>query len=98
MRRKTAKPVCINFYPRPPRGGRLGTVPDAHAFCNISIHALRGEGDRAFRARELRCCEISIHALRGEGDRIAQRKDDLAGNFYPRPPRGGRPNMHKMAL
>ena len=25
-----------------------------------------------------------------KGDRIAQRKDDLAGNFYPRPPRGGR--------
>ena len=33
---------------------------------------------------------ISIHALREEGDRIAQRQDDLAGYFYPRPPRGGR--------
>ena len=33
---------------------------------------------------------ISIHALREEGDTPS--KEDLveAGNFYPRPPRGGR--------
>ena len=34
---------------------------------------------------------ISIHALREEGDRSLGRKSAEAGNFYPRPPRGGRP-------
>ena len=35
---------------------------------------------------------ISIHALREEGDK-QQRSDGLQQrNFYPRPPRGGRPD------
>ena len=34
---------------------------------NISIHALRGEGDRALTANPHQT-DISIHALRGEGD------------------------------
>ena len=34
----------------------------------ISIHALREEGDPAFRVRAARCRYISIHALREEGD------------------------------
>ena len=34
-----------NFYPRPPRGGRLVIViVDVHRY-QISIHALREEGD-----------------------------------------------------
>ena len=35
--------------------------------------------------------EISIHALREEGDRYNNRMPRRAGDFYPRPPRGGRP-------
>ena len=34
---------------------------------------------------------ISIHALREEGDNPAATYESLAYNFYPRPPRGGRP-------
>ena len=34
--------------------------------------------------------EISIHALREEGDKSACTNLAEAGNFYPRPPRGGR--------
>ena len=34
---------------------------------------------------------ISIHALREEGDNRPQGREDHPGNFYPRPPRGGRP-------
>ena len=37
-----------------------------------------------------RSCNISIHALREEGDRQAQIAECRLGNFYPRPPRGGR--------
>ena len=34
---------------------------------------------------------ISIHALREEGDRKSQTGKKAKQNFYPRPPRGGRP-------
>ena len=87
IRRRNAG--LADFYPRPPRGGRLDlrraqVHPEA-----ISIHALREEGDldlSSFSTISI----ISIHALREEGDTrvyfIAQRP----ANFYPRPPRGGR--------
>ena len=35
--------------------------------------------------------EISIHALREEGDERICVHSSESGNFYPRPPRGGRP-------
>ena len=34
---------------------------------------------------------ISIHALREEGDRTRPTRASSGWNFYPRPPRGGRP-------
>ena len=34
---------------------------------------------------------ISIHALREEGDVGKTRLERIKANFYPRPPRGGRP-------
>ena len=34
-----------NFYPRPPRGGRLKRCTVWHGSITISIHALREEGD-----------------------------------------------------
>ena len=34
---------------------------------------------------------ISIHALREEGDRNHHAPEAAKGDFYPRPPRGGRP-------
>ena len=36
---------------------------------------------------------ISIHALREEGDPRLHRDTANASNFYPRPPRGGRPKF-----
>ena len=35
--------------------------------------------------------KISIHALREEGDSILSKSMFLKSDFYPRPPRGGRP-------
>ena len=57
---------------------------------NISIHALCEEGDPE-NVVISKMPEISIHALREEGDRtiVSPRAPKL--NFYPRPPRGGRP-------
>ena len=63
--------VCVmrsvNFYPRPPRGGRPFRFALLYDDITISIHALREEGD----ARDLagdNTNTISIHALREEGD------------------------------
>ena len=126
----------IDFYPRPPRGGRPDAKDRTAEAGRISIHALREEGDRN-RAVDVFASflflstpsarrattwgkpmpldrAISIHALREEGDIIpsginpraarflstpsARRatSSDTDGcrhlrNFYPRPPRGGRP-------
>ena len=55
----------------------------------ISIHALREEGDRP-QLRQHHQGPISIHALREEGDKPAKSGGKRPGNFYPRPPRGGR--------
>ena len=39
-------PPCYNyFYPRPPRGGRRASAASAGRLKQISIHALREEGD-----------------------------------------------------
>ena len=37
------------------------------------------------------CPDISIHALREEGDDGVTATNDVKADFYPRPPRGGRP-------
>ena len=125
-----------DFYPRPPRGGRLNTyeqrlaatgflsTPSARRATatatslgysvEISIHALREEGDSSMVAVITRrvlflstpsarratptifpywdCRAISIHALREEGDSAFYIKSTDASDFYPRPPRGGRPD------
>ena len=57
-----------DFYPRPPRGGRLVFPPALQGLDAISIHALREEGDNLnTSSRAINKC-ISIHALREEGD------------------------------
>ena len=56
----------------------------------ISIHALREEGDARRKAPPLEI-SISIHALREEGDAELFRCRPAGEDFYPRPPRGGRP-------
>ena len=56
---------------------------------SISIHALREEGDLAAICSTAPRFTISIHAE--EGDRVAGFFFCHSANFYPRPPRGGRP-------
>ena len=103
-----------NFYPRPPRGGRLdqayrltllelflstpsarrATVRPEHeaAFLAISIHALREEGDVAWRVLDAQFWDFYPRPPRG-GRRGATPVLTPHGYFYPRPPRGGRPKM-----
>ena len=47
-------PAAPDFYPRPPRGGRLAAKSDHQISQNISIHALREEGDGTSLLRCLR--------------------------------------------
>ena len=56
----------------------------------ISIHALREEGDAIGERQDVKRL-ISIHALREEGDATPAASSPMALDFYPRPPRGGRP-------
>ena len=58
---------------------------------SISIHALREEGDIVHGIGES-LSFISIHALREEGDRRCPTIYLYEEHFYPRPPRGGRPD------
>ena len=57
----------------------------------ISIPALREEGDIVYIAARRVAVGISIPALREEGDRVDVTIWFPRSNFYPRPPRGGRP-------
>ena len=58
----------------------------------ISIHALREEGD-VIDGNNAVSYEISIHALREEGDALLPSMTPKQAHFYPRPPRGGRPEI-----
>ena len=52
--------VAGNFYPRPPRGGRPVAQGIYNAISQISIHALREEGDSKNREKILCFC-LSIY-------------------------------------
>ena len=61
-----------NFYPRPPRGGRLVEIIIPQIVQKISIHALREEGDENNTNHTGKKAFISIHALREEGDKLEE--------------------------
>ena len=83
-----------NFYPRPPRGGRLHTYERFIARCtDFYPRPPRGGRHDSFTP-ELVYETISIHALREEGDVCWLYIRFVSKNFYPRPPRGGRPAMN----
>ena len=82
-------PLSFNFYPRPPRGGRLGSQARevvAEAFLSTPSARRATRGSLYIRQTSA----ISIHALREEGDFTTVRASPPRSNFYPRPPRGGR--------
>ena len=51
----TESRLWLNFYPRPPRGGRQQALDREFGLNMISIHALREEGDLAGTARSPLC-------------------------------------------
>ena len=89
LRRSSSRPVPCNFYPRPPRGGRLhhhaGGEPQQ---IFLSTPSARRATSKAGGRQRL--FDISIHALREEGDPAGSLRINHPPDFYPRPPRGGR--------
>ena len=84
-----ASKVCY-FYPRPPRGGRPWFSSQNRRSENISIHALREEGDQAVKAL-LSVLKVFLSTPSARRATAAPASDNSsAQNFYPRPPRGGR--------
>ena len=81
----------LHFYPRPPRGGRRegSRVNDP---CGVFLSTPSARRATARVAKIQHKGVISIHALREEGDSSTNRSGAGARDFYPRPPRGGRPN------
>ena len=80
----------LHFYPRPPRGGRPAAAPLLMASVRFlstpsARRATANIGEQAILNK------ISIHALREEGDPSISSDRHSRFNFYPRPPRGGRP-------
>ena len=78
-----------DFYPRPPRGGRqlarrLQGVQQGF-LSTPSARRATGDVDRVEAT-----IDISIHALREEGDDLPCSRYLEIQDFYPRPPRGGR--------
>ena len=80
----------MDFYPRPPRGGR---PKDSVSYTSSGVFLSTPSARRAtsgifgFAVWLI----ISIHALREEGDDRRKSPPSPRANFYPRPPRGGRP-------
>ena len=79
-----------NFYPRPPRGGRRGNFRRWPTDLQISIHALREEGDviRALVKKGAMAFLSTPSARRATT--CPSFRLGLSRYFYPRPPRGGR--------
>ena len=86
----SALSMTLYFYPRPPRGGRRLPFRAYAKVWNISIHALREEGDSVLQSIYTNMKNFYPRPPRGgRHDQVAfvhRGKQD----FYPRPPRGGR--------
>ena len=88
LRHETLKPH--NFYPRPPRGGRPSPL-HLHFIFLLFLSTPSARRATLHLWAPFFAPSISIHALREEGDLTRPRTAKAAYDFYPRPPRGGRP-------
>ena len=80
---------AADFYPRPPRGGRRCSERTSHGKRKFLSTPSARRATRPLRLHPPHT-HISIHALREEGDEQGPGRHPCAGDFYPRPPRGGR--------
>ena len=83
--------ASTHFYPRSPRGERLGTRKPYHVRRNFYPRSPRGERPNKCKIDQ-QCCSISIHAPRVGSDCWYIAGFSAYRNFYPRSPRGERLN------
>ena len=81
----------VTFLPTPSARRATSLSGTGCPVSQISTHALREEGDLPPSGGQARRPSISTHALREEGDALGEHAAWQCSNFYPRPPRGGRP-------
>ena len=84
---------ALNFYPRPPSGGRRRTCPQCQGKTEYFYPRPPSGGRLHFFELFDHFVEISIHALRVEGDSSNFSSRLVCKGFYPRPPGGGRPKI-----
>ena len=83
----------MDFYPRPPRGGRRSSLMCISIYNDFYPRPPRG--GRLFEVDELDCNQLFLStpsARRATG--LDRQQMTTAINFYPRPPRGGRLPRH----
>ena len=83
-----------DFYPRPPRGGRPVHPQQPLWAREISIHALREEGDGLNAFRITAASYFYPRPPRGGRRSTLVRFPLIRWHFYPRPPRGGRLDVY----
>ena len=81
------------FNPRPPRGGRPAGAVGWRTSCQISIHALREEGDFQHKSTGEWDTKFQSTPSARRATSTAKQGGAAALNFNPRPPRGGRPSF-----
>ena len=79
------------FYPRPPRGGRPPAL-GVRSFSSLFLSTPSARRATLLPIPRSTFVPISIHALREEGDFQVSHFNSPLLYFYPRPPRGGRPD------
>ena len=84
--------IAARFQSTPSARRATGRIDAQASDIEISIHALREEGDLHQAASGFQPRNISIHALREEGDPGLSGSSSVSKYFNPRPPRGGRPD------
>ena len=89
--------VSSYFYPRPPRGGRRGWRCQPLGCPQISIHALREEGDLLSSLLSAPFWDFYPRPPRGGRREASFRGCPWRIYFYPRPPRGGRHQFHALS-
>ena len=95
---RSARLTARHFYPRPPRGGRPAQRSGLKGLLNISIHALREEGDDSRRPyNRVDCQFLSTPSARRATRAVLETAQGLK-HFYPRPPRGGRQQKQRQNL
>ena len=88
----------VDFYPRPPRGGRRRGIFCLSDGAVISIHALREEGDVIIELPTTQDA-ISIHALREEGDVVdGDRPRDVSISIHALREEGDSKNRDKISI